>query len=204
MRGPYTKTEPEGPWARREPKPPTTLSPSGSGAPSNLCVRCAGRTVRASRASRRSSRGPGERPLRVSPGIASRRSRQVRARFLGHLARLADRISRPSRRSPDPPRGDPGVPSGSSLPTSSATWSEAKDTDGPCAGQHDGSAGQRSNAQVAGQMERVTIVAGVTVASSRMLTEVGTFREPLPPNAYRDPAAIGLGDPAAFPSISSR
>ena len=114
------KEEPEGPPARREPKPPATVSPSGSVAPSNLRDFAWTRTPRNRLATIPAARRraclaacPAPVPLRDSP--------------CGSPGRGADPVLRPSRPArswpcgfpepgaPDPPCGLSGAPSGSSL-----------------------------------------------------------------------------------------
>jgi len=125
------KEEPEGPSARRRPKPPTTVGPSGSGAPSNLS--------QPSWFPGRSTLSLGFGASRASPpaqlvGFPNRTSR---------CAQSALRLSQGSRpRFPD-----------SAAP---AARSEAKCTGAAPAGQPDERAGHGTYALVDRVMERVT------------------------------------------------
>src|SRR5262245_51043116 len=125
------KEEPEGPPARRKPKPPATVGPSGSGAPSNLS---------------QPSWFPGRSALSLGFG-ASRASPPAQLvscpNRTSRCAQSALRLSQGSRpRFPD-----------SAAP---AARSEAKCTGGHRAGQPDERAGQRAYAQVERVTKRVT------------------------------------------------
>ena len=161
------KREPEGPPARWEPKLPTTFSPSGSGAPSNL------RSLRA-------AAGPPTvvrlaAPLRLRGlRIASRRpvSRgppawfALRRSLRGRRVRSRDLLRRSGP--PSDPCGSswvprvrstsrcPGRSSGPLASITSTAWSEANHTGGPEGGQLRVSAGQSMNMQVDTVGQRVT------------------------------------------------
>ena len=125
------KEEPEGPPARRRPKPPATVGPSGSGAPSNLS---------------QPSWFPGRSTLSLGFG-ASRASPPAQLvscpNRTSRCAQSALRLSQGSRpRFPD-----------SAAP---AARSEAKCTGAAPAGQPDERAGHGTYAQVDRVVERVT------------------------------------------------
>src|SRR5918995_6229641 len=127
----HEKKEPEGPRARRRPKPPATLSPSGSGAPSNLS---------------RPSRFPGRKPFRWALGTPEplrQHSQLAVPTVRDRCAQLSLRLSQGSRlRFPD-----------SAAP---AARSDAKCIGGPRQGQPGERAGHTSYAQVDRLRQRVT------------------------------------------------
>ena len=128
---PAETKEPEGPRARRRPKPPATLSPSGSSAPSNLS---------------RPSRFPGRRPFRWALGTPEplrQHSQLAVPTVRDRCAQLSLRLSQGSRlRFPD-----------SAAP---AARSDAKCIGGPRRGQPGERAGHTAYAQVDRLRQRVT------------------------------------------------
>jgi hypothetical protein len=158
------KEEPERPPARREPKLPATVSPSGSscskqpplpsrGPPDPAGSPCG--SPDGPPPSARLAACPAAGPLSDSP-LRVRPRPGPPFRPCGLPDRLAAPCGLPESGTPVPPCGFPVAPSGSFASVASTAWSEAKCIGRSDGGQPDVSAGQRAYLQVRGLNERVT------------------------------------------------